>query len=342
MQKRQFWWSTRANKGNNYTYNIMLGSACNWNCPYCIQGARPFKQVDPNAFCDKLLEHLEKTGRIDRINTFSLWGGEPLLYYDTIKVILNRLKDVHIRDYIRITSNGSLLTEDNYKLFNEHPVKFEVSYHEGQLTEDKWKIALKINHFIVSSLITHKVLDWKFYFDRWHYLCNKFGRIFRWYIFPIIYAGNASSEYALTKEDIDFYVASLYEHLKELDNVFYRTAFEGLIYDSSAKGLDKYTNYCYNEKSIAIDLYGNRYSCHHDYENSMKVGNIFDTIPITWQPPVRKECVQCKAYPICVGGCFRCKNTSLQCYYYGKIWDLLQVIKNEYSSYFSERYLILI
>lgn len=323
--------SSAVSKGKYYTYNIMLGSQCNWNCPYCIQTDRQFKQVDPNIFCDNLLTHLEKTNRIEKINTFSLWGGEPLLYYKSIATILDRLKDIPIRDFIRITSNGSLLNQDNYSIFNQYPTRFEISYHQGQLTPDKWKIALKINKLVISSLINHKVLDWSFYFNRWQQLCDTYGRCVKWYIFPMINAGNVSSDYALTIDDIDLYVASLYKHLNDFDNVFYKTAFEGLIFDASAKGLAKYGNYCYNPMSIAIDMHGNRYSCHHDYSTSTCVGNIFNSIPITWKPqPSTTHCTKCKAYPICVGGCFRCKNINAQCYYYQKIYDLLQVIKREY------------
>ena len=343
MLKRQLM-SSAFNRGNYYTYNIMLGSACNWKCPYCIQTPQVAKQADPNFFCDRLIDHLQKTQRLDKINTFCFWGGEPLLYYKSIEIILNRLIDiVPIRDWIRISSNGSLLTEQNYNLFNQYPIKFEISYHEGQLTDDKWKITLKINRLIVSSLITHKVLDWKFYFEKWQRICDRYGRVIKWFIFPLIYAGNAGSDYALTKQDIDQYIDSLRYHLdNDLDNVFYKTAFEGLIYDCSSKGLNQYTNYCYNEKSIAIDLNGNRYSCHHDYSKEVVVGNIFNSIPIYWQPLVKQYCSECKAYPICVGGCFRNKDQTTWCYYYQKIWDLLQLIKTEYKQCFSERYIKLI
>ena len=332
MLKRQL--PSFQSKGQFYTYNIMLGSACNWHCPYCIQSARQYKQADPNVFCDALLEHLEKTQRLDKINTFCLWGGEPLIYYDTVKILLERLSTVKVRDYIRISSNGSLLTESNYDLFNKYDTKFEVSYHDGQLPIDKWKIALKIKRITVSSLISHKVTDWAFYHDKWQELCQCTGRYVKWYIFPMIYAGSASSEYALTVSDIDCYVDSLYRHLDELDNVFYRTAFEGLIYDSSAKGLDKYENYCFNDQSIAIDLYGNRYACHHDYLDELHVGNIFKSIPIKYQVPTHEVCKRCEAYKICVGGCFRCKDRLSQCYYYRKIHKLLTDMK-QYKACFN-------
>lgn len=314
-------------KGKYYTYNIMLGSACNWSCPYCIQSVREFKQADPNEFCDKFLHYLEKSKRVDKINTFCFWGGEPLLYYKNLFILLERLSVLNIRDPMRISSNGSLLTEDNYHVFNKYFTKFEISYHEGQLTWDKWKLALKIERLVVSSLISHKVLDWSFYYDKWQEICDKFGRYVKWYIFPMIYAGAASKEYALTKDDIDRYIDSLYRHLDDLDNIFYRTALQGLIFDSSAKGLNKYKNYCYNEQSIAIDLFGNRYSCHHDYSDQVKVGNIFNAIPITWEPPIDKSCIACEAYPICVGGCFRCNNRFLWCYYQKKIYQFLQYVK---------------
>lgn len=324
-----------------FNYNIMLGSACNWKCPYCIQSEEPFKRADPNLFCDLFLDHLQKTGRIDRVYSFNFWGGEPLVYYDALVTLIKRLSQVAIKRPMRVTSNGSLLTMDNYKVFNEYDVHFEVSYHEGQLSEDKWSIALRIKNFSVSSLTTHKVVDWEFYKRRWVQLHDRFGRFVKWGIFPVIFAGKTSDEYALTRNDIDRHFEYLYKYLDYLNDAFYSYAYNALLYGMSSKGLHVLGNKCINPNTISIDLYGNQYFCHHDYSQSTKVGNIFSgTIPIVPMSNVQgipNQCKQCTAFRFCTGGCIRCKDTSNECYYYRKLWQLYEHMKEHHHHYLKEK-----
>lgn len=335
MQKREH----PLNRDGYFNYNIMLGSACNWKCPYCIQTEQPIKQADPNHFCDLLIDHLKRTNRYDKVYSFSFWGGEPLLYFDSLKVIIERLSAIPLRHPMRVSSNGSLLTEENYKLFNKYKVRFEVSYHEGRLTDDKWKIALKIENFCVSSLITHKVLDWEFYRQQWEHLYRKFGRCVKWGVFPVISAGRNSSEYSLSKEDIDTHFGFLYKHLNELNNTFYNYAYNALLYSMYSKGLYKYGNKCFNERCIDIDLYGNQYFCHHDYSPHTKVGNIFTRIPIMSReyPKISEECKNCSAFKFCTGGCLRCEDRNNECYYYKKLYQLFEYMKKNHKIYMQSK-----
>lgn len=324
------------NRSDRFIYNIMLGSACNWKCPYCIQSDYKFKQADPHVFCDKLLEHLEKTGRIDKVFAFQFWGGEPLLYYDSLKVLIDRLSIVETSAPMRISSNGSLLTKENYRVFDRDDVRFEISYHQGELSDEQWKIALRIKNLVVTSLTTHKVLDWEIYHQKWQEIADKFGRYIPWAIFPVIHAGNANSDFALTKEDVDAYFEMLHYHLKDIDNVFYRIAYNALVYGMSAKGVESIGRKCCNSHVIDIDMLGNEYMCHHDYSPSTKIGNIFETtphIPIRVEKPqVPESCKKCFAYKICTGGCLRSKDKETECYFYRKLYTFFQVLKSEHSN----------
>ena len=199
MQKRKH----PLDRDEYFHYNIMLGSACNWRCPYCIQSEEPIKQSDPYKFCNQFVRYLTRTKQIDKVYSFSFWGGEPLLYHNTLEILIKELSKIPMKRPIRVTSNGSLLTKNNYTVFNKYGINFEISYHEGQLTDDKWEIALRIENLSVSSLITHKILDWDFYKSEWYKIYQKFGRFVKWGIFPVITAGKNVNDYALTKEDID-------------------------------------------------------------------------------------------------------------------------------------------
>lgn len=111
---------------------FLLGTACNFNCVYCVQHEnkpRCKKQVNP-----EVLEWLEDIAyQLPKKSKPSLifFGGEPLLYKETIHTIVDTLKDSF--DYT-ILSNGSYLTEEDVEYFNENDITFSLS-HDGPNTD---------------------------------------------------------------------------------------------------------------------------------------------------------------------------------------------------------------
>lgn len=342
----------KIDRSNSYTFSIILGSSCNWSCPYCIQS--PYntfsKEIDVNAFCDNFIKYLKKTGYINSIHRIILWGGEPFLYYSTMKTLIERLAPIKSEAPLRVVTNGSLITKDNYQLFNKYKVHVNLSYHDGQLTDDRWEQALKIDNLVVTSMIHHKRLNWIEFYNKWNYIYSTFGRGVKWYVFPIIGTETVPKEYLLTKKDVDTYFDTLYSYLKYRTNdAFFNTALHGLIFEFSNRGLEyKEKNSCFNSKTIAIDLKGNRYLCHHDCAPDTIVGNIFNTskiIPIFpdyIDSTQNHSCTSCRAYKYCLGGCFRLQDKSISCYYNIKMVDFLNTLKKEYSEYFQDNYLDLI
>lgn len=342
--------SNKIDHSKLYTFSIVLGSSCNWNCPYCIQS--PYntytKDTDVDSFCDKFINYLEENNLTNSIYRVVLWGGEPLLYYTTVKRLIERLTYLPTKAPLRIVSNGSLLTEENYKIFNEYKTHFALSYHDGQLEDSRWEQALKIEDLVVSSLVHHKRLSWNELYDKWQYLATTFGRYVPWYVFPIIPTETVPQDYWFTKEDIDIYFNNLYSYLPKLDNVFFNTAFHGMIYEFSSKGKEKNSkNYCINDTTIAIDLKGNKYLCHHDCSPQFITGNIFNKskvfniIPEHLTQPA-SYCNSCSAYNYCLGGCYRIVQKEVTCLYNKKMVELLNLIKSDYSNYFTPSYLDLI
>ena len=112
---------------------LLLGPACNMTCRHCSQ--TPIK----NTFClqpdfelpEKVILFLKKwlsvkNGFFSRIY---FWGGEPLLYWETIKryILLFESRGIFPRQY-RIFSNGLLLTKEIADFCNRHNVLFTMSY----------------------------------------------------------------------------------------------------------------------------------------------------------------------------------------------------------------------
>ena len=112
---------------------ILLGPACNMTCRHCSQ--TPIK----NTFClqpdselpEKVIQFLKKWLKVksDSFSRIYFWGGEPLLYWETIKryILLFESRSIFPRQY-RIFSNGLLLTKEIADFCNRHNVLFTMSY----------------------------------------------------------------------------------------------------------------------------------------------------------------------------------------------------------------------
>ena len=104
---------------------LMLGTACNFNCLYCVQHdnkPRFKKQISP-----KVIEWLEKIAyqlpmKLKPVIHF--YGGEPLLYREAIHQVVDHFGDDF--NYL-IVSNGSYLTDDDVDYFNANKIKFVLS-----------------------------------------------------------------------------------------------------------------------------------------------------------------------------------------------------------------------
>lgn len=118
----------------------MLGTACNFNCVYCIQHdnkPRFKKQINPNVI--KWLEDIAYTMPMKLKPTIHFYGGEPLLYRESIHQVVDHFKDDF--NYL-IVSNGSYLTDEDVEYFNANNIKFILS-NDGPNT----KITRQIDMF---------------------------------------------------------------------------------------------------------------------------------------------------------------------------------------------------
>ncbi len=99
------------------TLKIQLGLSCNYECEYCSQRfvgrPPPTNQNDIDEFMEKLdgLEFDEQTGL-----KIEFWGGEPLVYFKTLRPLVAALKKKFEhwdrRPVMSMITNGSLLTTE--------------------------------------------------------------------------------------------------------------------------------------------------------------------------------------------------------------------------------------
>lgn len=123
-------------------FYLLLGTACNMRCRHCIQ--TPIKdgndvsvRVDDKvmALVENYVRYAVGTPLQEGRKPFNLffWGGEPLLYWDFIREQVVRLTEkygiLRNRNFrFRITTNGSLLTEEIVDFLNRYEVKLHFSY----------------------------------------------------------------------------------------------------------------------------------------------------------------------------------------------------------------------
>lgn len=140
---------------------LMLGFACNFKCRHCIQGDSHIVQpgsCEPSQKVYQYLEHLIKIRpQTQEKLILMFWGGEPLLYFDTIKKVVSRFGD---NLSYTLISNGSLLTSEIVDYINSNNITFVLSY-DGVGTEKVRNINVLENPNILTLFkrINHKSID---------------------------------------------------------------------------------------------------------------------------------------------------------------------------------------
>ena len=98
-------------KGNVRVLKISLGLLCNYACTYCSQRfvhhADQTNPEDVGAFLNSLTDAL-----IEPPERIEFWGGEPLVYWKTLKPLAERLRAMYPKAQFSMITNGSLLDAD--------------------------------------------------------------------------------------------------------------------------------------------------------------------------------------------------------------------------------------
>lgn len=95
-------------KGAVRTLKISLGLSCNYECSYCSQRFVPHADSTNPDDIEQFIAQL--TGAlIEPLERIEFWGGEPLVYWKTLKPLAERLRQLHPNAHFNIITNGSLL-----------------------------------------------------------------------------------------------------------------------------------------------------------------------------------------------------------------------------------------
>lgn len=121
--------STKSKEGPFSRIKIQLGLSCNYECSYCsqrfVERAEETSKADIDEFLTKFDKlSLSKTPRIE------FWGGEPLVYWKTLKPLAESIRARVPTATFMIITNGSLLTPEIVLWLHELDFAVAIS-HDG-------------------------------------------------------------------------------------------------------------------------------------------------------------------------------------------------------------------
>ena len=130
-----------AGKKNFNKIKIQLGLKCNFSCEYCSQRFVPRNKDDHLDTSDQYHigddEVSEFVKKFDNLTfdkkmalRFELWGGEPFLYWRTMKPLVEQLHEKFPDAVFSIITNGSLFTDEIIEFIVKHGINISVS-HDG-------------------------------------------------------------------------------------------------------------------------------------------------------------------------------------------------------------------
>ena len=292
---------------NINTIFIMLGTGCNFNCRYCMQGTdlSSAKQLpitineEIYSFIDDILDHQQNGLNLH------FFGGEPFVYWDNIKKITEHFENNDKINFSCIT-NGSLITQEMADFMNVHDFIVTVSW-DGRSTlftrgkdvfsDKKQKdILFSLSRLGLSGVLTSSITPMQL-MDDFQTLDNEYRNIWDYHLhinmdelfdMGIKDKKLTQANYLDIREDMKVMTESYLRNAENpvTDDVFNSMLYcrHNLIHDmvmtvrdfvTKENKIQQYPNHfssCGNGISVLnIDVAGNLYSCHNQFD---KIGDI--------------------------------------------------------------------
>lgn len=311
---------------------------CNFGCPYCFEGSHktmPKMTEEVIVAVGKYIIEQSKKKTI-LINWF---GGEPLLAFDVICEICDKLNEAHVEFCSSMVTNGSLLNEE--KIRNLHK--------------------LNINHLQITLDGTAESHNSKRYYKggrpSFDDIISNIANLLRMTSLKIVIQVGVDNNNPHAYEDVHAFIEQRFpEAMKEgrivigCNNIQNRTGFDCTgtcltdeqLYQKEKKAIEEHSYPalmgklpslslpCMYRKTNqpAIDPEGNIYHClEHLGVPSYSVGNVcsgkmsfakISGMAFMGDPFDDEECRKCNVLPVCGGGCpqdiMQCKNRNNKTY----------------------------
>lgn len=317
------------------TIFIMLGFSCNFNCLYCMQHEFKTDNVVNLSYNTDIIEFIKLYAckqPDDNPLRIIFFGGEPLLYFETLKDIILNLKDVNIN--YSIITNGSLLTDEIIEYLNSNNICVSVSW-DGKTTklsrlidvfETNKENIFKLDNFYISSVLNaynspKSVLDDILNISNEYNALYDTNKFIGFNLDNLYDLGNCNKDvfninFDKYREDILDIITRYIndqENCSETEFVYINNIIDMIKsyqeYDEESN--NKQYSPCMNGiKVLNLDLQGNLYLCHNNLDK--KLGTIYSSVDeymekyFTYNKNFKfyvENCVECPIRFCCDGGC---------------------------------------
>jgi uncharacterized protein len=336
-------------KRNLKTIKIQLGLSCNFECDYCNQRFVPHADSTNPDDVTPFVSNMSTwyPGGEDGLGEgsyFEFWGGEPLVYWKTMKPLAEAIREKYPNAQFSVITNGSLLDQEKNEWLESLDFSVSVS-HDGPgqfvrgpdpLEDEKSKAGIidlykrlaPRKKFSFNSMINSKNIsrvDIELFFTK--FVVNEIGPEYLRYLgigegaFVDAYdEGGLANSLLDEEEDIKFRNESLND-LRSGNAIRFATIHQkvsGFI-ESIQNQLPKemLTQKCGmdKEENIAIDLNGNVLTCQNVSPVSVNpsgishhIGHVSNLEAVEVKTGThwsdRSECPNCPVLHICKGACF--------------------------------------
>lgn len=302
------------------TLTIAPTLACNFACPYCFQENHRQGAMQPETE-DRILEFIQRFGQLKYIRL--IWfGGEPLLQFDRVQSLTEKIASLAIPFCADMITNGYLLTPDVIQRLDDLKIRqMQITLDGPQATHDRRRVLMSgeptyqrildnlHNLFRVwKGIVKLRVNVDKTNWDAYHLLHQELRRTFTdasLKIYPGIVSEivgvNPDLGCFLNKEDEVAFLVQQYRQYGIADLPFYPTH---KFYGCTAT----------TRNGFVIGPSGELYKCWNDVgKPEMVVGSVDERTP--WNLNLLAKymvgvsyfddpgCQQCFYMPVCDGGC---------------------------------------
>jgi uncharacterized protein len=311
-------------------FTLSLTHDCQFRCTYCYAGDK-IKKIMPKETIDKSIEFLF-THEFEKLE-FGFFGGEPLLEWEKIIYATKKIEEIASQKNIKtnrtITTNGTLLTEENVKWLKENLFYMVISLDGNELmhnTHRKYANGAGTFKDVINGL---KNLQ-KYYKNKEYsinlvvtpqnvkYLSDSVKYLYLEHnIEDIAIADDLYSDwddYAQIWENEYKKIGDFYIEMFRKDKFIKISFIEDKIATGIKGGYDACKTCSFGENEVIVAPSGNLYPCErligNDNDQEMIIGNVFNGYDIKKKFNLLKlrgntneECKTCELKPRCMNFC---------------------------------------
>lgn len=316
-------WKEKEEQSDTFSFTVNPTLGCNMNCWYCYEKRKD--SVMSDAVAERVARSMESLCREEpRYKRFALsfFGGEPLLYFDTVvKGLIARAREICGRYgkglSLHFTTNGYLIDEAKLAFLDGTPVSFQITLDGNAYVHNKVKktadsggdtyhptlerIRLCLRHgFRTSVRLNFTEASLPFFLD----VVSDFKDV------PADERAYLTFNLQRVWQDAsDVKSEVLEKHVRRIENAFLDRGFAVSPYTSNTVGR------CYadDDCSVTVNYDGNLFKCTaRDFAEENKDGILDEAGRFLWNENHAKRrsvtyggavCRRCRIFPLCHGGC---------------------------------------